>query len=89
VDGPFVSGAQLACLLALSDSRRGKYGLEISRDAKLKRGTVYTTLDRLTDRGLVRFHRPRNWDHPGMLRPIYSLTPEGERMVKAARILTG
>jgi len=85
---PFVTGTQLAILRVLS-SKRGKYGLEIAREAKLVSGTVYTLLDRLTDRGLVRYKRPHAWDHSGIARPLYTLTEDGERMIRAADMVTG
>ncbi|MGH8909442.1 MAG: PadR family transcriptional regulator [Egibacteraceae bacterium] len=77
---------QQVVLLLLRDPTRRYYGLEIAREAKLQRGTLYPLLARLEDAGwvvgewedidpAVEGRRPRRY---------YTLTGEGLR--QAARI---
>lgn len=78
----FATKTELKILAVLSNGAP-YYGLQIATIAGLKRGTVYTTLQRMQDRGLVRSKVNRKSGHPGMPRPLYSLTEAGERMLKA------
>jgi len=72
----------------LRDHPSGMYGLEIvdASSGKLKRGTVYVTLGRLEESGFVKSKAQRP-DHPGLPRPIYRLTAQGERALRAAEIM--
>jgi len=60
------------------------YGLEmVQASARLKRGTVYVTLGRMADKGLVssRAVKPRN--EGGMPRRLFSVTGFGSRAIAA------
>ena len=65
------------------------YGLEmIAKNGTLKRGTIYVTLDRMEDKGLV---SSREVEPPagsrGPSRRVYKLTGFGVRIAKARRIM--
>ena len=64
------------------------YGLELVERSggELKRGTVYVTLGRLEEKGLVAAHDdPDPASHPGMPRRRYRLTALGARQLRAER----
>src|SRR5262245_55219928 len=72
--------------LLLENPAKEKYGLELvtnSRD-RLKRGTVYVTLDRMEDKGYVQSRQevPRA-DASGLPRRLYRVTGYGERMFRS------
>ncbi len=81
-----------ALILELLAARGSLYGLELvefSRGA-LKRGTVYVTLGRMQDKGLVRQLEDRSPDdHAGMPRPRYQLTAVGRRTLAARELALG
>lgn len=84
---PFATETELK-VLALLEENVGMYGLELVRQSggKLKRGTVYVTLGRLEERGLVRSAVLRKPGHPGLPRPVYSITKDGYRMLEAWKV---
>ena len=60
------------------------YGLEMVRVSSiLKRGTVYVTLDRMSDKGLVKSRIPTDQKDPGLPRRLYSATGLGQRAFHA------
>jgi DNA-binding PadR family transcriptional regulator len=65
------------------------YGLEIVRASgeELSRGTVYTTLGRMEEKGFVRSRVRPGEDHTGLPRPRYTVTALGERVLQAAEIM--
>lgn len=64
---------------------REMYGLEMVKASPiLKRGTVYVTLDRMTDKGYVKSRTEDNPKEAGMPRRIYSITALGQRVMQAA-----
>lgn len=66
------------------------YGLQLVglSKGKLKKGTVYVTLARMEDKGLVRSLRDQQpEDHAGMPRPRYRLTASGERALRACDLV--
>jgi len=62
------------------------YGLQLVElgDGALARGTVYVTLGRMIDKGLVSARRDRE-THPGLPRPRYRLTALGLKLLHAER----
>lgn len=62
-----------------------KYGLELvkSSGGALKRGTVYVTLSRMTEKGFVKSKQEKDPNDPGMPRRIYAITGEGARALQA------
>jgi DNA-binding PadR family transcriptional regulator len=85
---PFATEIEIK-IMSLLQSTPGIYGLEIVRQSrgKLKRGTVYVSLARLEERGLVRCKVQRNAEHPGLPRALYSLTETGEKVLSAWRLV--
>ena len=81
---PSLSGKEALVLeLLLENPSREMYGLEMvasSRD-RLKRGTVYVTLDRMEDKGYVqsRQEEPRP-DASGIPRRLYRVTGYGRKI---------
>ena len=75
-----------ALVLGLLGASDGLYGLQMVADSRggLKRGTIYVTLGRMEDKGLI-----RSWteDAPesagGLPRRLYAATPQGLRIYKA------
>jgi DNA-binding PadR family transcriptional regulator len=79
----------LLVILRLGDEA---YGPEIARELerragrRVSRGALYTTLDRLEDKGLVRWRTvPGTEARDGLPRRLYSATAAGITAVKAAR----
>ncbi|NUP13972.1 MAG: hypothetical protein HOW73_48680 [Polyangiaceae bacterium] len=66
------------------------YGLELVErsDGALKRGTVYVTLARMEDKGLVVTRPPPKGEAtPGLPRPRYRITALGEQLLSVSRSL--
>jgi DNA-binding PadR family transcriptional regulator len=66
------------------------YGLELVRRSKgaLKRGTVYTTLRRMEEKGYVASRQEDKLTHvPGIPRRLFSVTPYGTRLVEAQQLV--
>jgi PadR family transcriptional regulator, regulatory protein PadR len=70
------------------------YGLELvdKSRGRLKRGTVYVTLGRMEEKGLVESrHEPARADADAVQRRMYRATPHGVRVLEAwttaARVL--
>ena len=61
------------------------YGLRLAERTGLGRSTVYSILDRLETRGLVRSRRADDETHPGRPRHYWELTGEGARVAADAR----
>lgn len=85
----FPSNAELKVLAALNSAANGMYGLQIvdAADGEVPRSAIYVLLGRLEVKGYVSVERPlrtRKAGHPGLPRPIYTLTPDGRRIVKFA-----
>src|SRR5690348_10135450 len=79
----------LLVILRLGDEAFGpEIGRELERRAgrRVSRGALYTTLDRLEDKGLVRWRTvPGTEARDGLPRRLYSSTAAGVAAVKAAR----
>lgn len=57
------------------------YGLEMVKSSdELKRGTVYVTLNRMTEKGFVTSRVMEEDSTPGLPRRLYRATPQGVRV---------
>ncbi len=77
-----------ALVLELLIERGPSYGLALvdASEGALKRGTVYVTLGRMEEKGLVEVLRdPSPEQHSGMARPRYRASPMGARALAAQR----
>ena len=79
----------LLVILRLGDEA---YGPEISRELetragrRVSRGALYTTLDRLDDKGLIRWRTvPGTEARDGLPRRLYSVTAAGVAAIRNAR----
>lgn len=72
-------------ILDLLRSGKERFGLEMVRESggKLKRGTVYVTLNRMSDKGYVTSRHEKDPKDPGMPRRQYRITGEGTRVLRA------
>lgn len=66
------------------------YGLELVRKSSghLKRGTVYTTLSRMKDKGYLQVRKAADPDEYGNLRMYYSLAGHGQSVFSDWMIAT-
>lgn len=84
-DVPFISGKE-ALILGLLVGGPELYGLEMvdASSGELKRGTVYVTLQRLEEKGLIESRREaRVAPEVGIPRRLYRITGYGERVLAA------
>lgn len=62
------------------------YGHEMKTvEPRLKQGTLYVTLHRLTVEGYLTYRDEKVPGQPGLPRRYYEITPLGRRALKAAR----
>ncbi|MBN8245116.1 PadR family transcriptional regulator [Nitratireductor aquimarinus] len=60
------------------------YGLEmVKASSTLKRGTIYVTLDRMSDKGLVRSRTVSEPTQSGMPRRLYAISGLGQKVLAA------
>jgi DNA-binding PadR family transcriptional regulator len=66
-------------------SGREMFGLEMVKasNGSLKRGTVYVTLNRMTEKRLVTSRQEKEPADPGMPRRLYEITGHGQRVLNA------
>jgi DNA-binding PadR family transcriptional regulator len=87
VNKPTALSAKEALILRLLLGGRELYGLELVKNSnsELKRGTVYTTLNRMEeDKGLVASRQEeRTPEAVGLPRRLYKITALGERTLRA------
>jgi len=79
-----LSRKEAVVLELLRDGER--YGLEIVRlsEGRLKRGTAYTTLNRMQQKGYVKSRSEEKPAHvPGIPRRLFRATPYGLRVLEA------
>lgn len=86
---PQLSDKQRLVLEALSLGRE-RYGLEMVQASAgtLKRGTIYVTLSRMEDRGLVTSRKEQREAGTGPARRLYKITGDGERLLAIWRTAT-
>jgi DNA-binding PadR family transcriptional regulator len=73
-------------VLDLLVSSGAKYGLQLVDEShgRLKRGTVYVTLGRMEQKGLVEsHHEPASRDPEALTRRMYHITAHGLRVLDA------
>jgi DNA-binding PadR family transcriptional regulator len=73
-------------VLELLVSSGAKYGLQLVDDSRgrLKRGTVYVTLGRMEQKGLVESqHEPATRDPDALTRRMYRASGYGQRVLEA------
>ena len=86
--GDYLGEFEQIVMLAVARLPDSAYGMEIRREIESRTGrsaslgAVYATLDRLTEKDLLRVKRE---DGPGRPRWFFSLTPEGVSALEAAR----
>lgn len=89
---PYLGEFEQQVLLVILRLREDAFGPEIARELerragrRVSRGALYTTLDRLQDKGLVRWRTvPGTEARDGLPRRLYAITAAGVAAVKAAR----
>lgn len=83
-DIPSLSAKEAVILQLLMDEPDGMYGLQMVRESdELKRGTVYTTLNRMAEKGLVESRREDRGGEGGLPRRVFTVTGTGVRTLKA------
>ena len=87
-----VAGLELSVLLAVARLGDDAYGLGVRRDVSERLehdysvGAIYTTLDRLQQKGLINSRQaPPTPTRGGRSRRQFRLTGSGERAIRAAR----
>jgi DNA-binding PadR family transcriptional regulator len=83
---PRLSAKELLILKLLISRRSEWYGLELVEhsDGELKRGTIYVTLGRMEEKGLVESRREASDQAPTSIpRRLYKPTGLGERVLVA------
>jgi DNA-binding PadR family transcriptional regulator len=91
-NGPYLGEFEQQVLLVIVRLGEEAYGPDIGRELerragrRVSRGALYTTFDRLEDKGLVRWRTvPGTEARDGLPRRLYSVTAAGIAAVKAAR----
>jgi len=89
---PYLGEFELQVLLVVIRLRDTAFGPEIARELEVRagrrvsRGALYTTFDRLDDKGLLRWRTvPGTEARDGLPRRLYSATGAGIAAVRAAR----
>ena len=89
---PYLGEFEQQVLLVILRLKEDAYGPEISRELeeragrRVSRGALYTTFDRLEDKGLIRWRTvPGTEARDGLPRRVYSVTAAGVAALRAAR----
>src|SRR4029078_12126459 len=89
---PYLGEFEQQVLLVILRLKDAAFGPEISRDLearagrRVSRGALYTTFDRLEDKGLIRWRpRPGTEARDALPRRFYSVTAGGLAALRAAR----
>ena len=87
-----VAGLELSVLLAVARLGDDAYGLAVRRDVSERLdhdysvGAIYTTLERLAEKGLISSRQaPPTPTRGGRSRRLFRLSGKGERALRAAR----
>ncbi len=91
-NAPYLGEFEQQLLLVILRLGDDAFGPEIGRELeeragrRVSRGALYTTLDRLDDKGLIRWRTvPGTEARDGLPRRLYSVTAAGVASVRAAR----
>lgn len=84
-DIPRPSDKELIVLQLLVAKTGQMYGLELveASEGRLKRGTVYVTLDRMEDKGFIRSKKDSDAEAGAAARRLYKATGLGQRVLAA------
>ena len=89
---PYLGEFEQQVLLVILRLKDSAFGPEISRELearaerRVSRGALYTTFDRLEDKGLIRWRTvPGTEARDGLPRRLYSVTAAGTAALRAAR----
>jgi DNA-binding PadR family transcriptional regulator len=86
-----LSKTEAMILQIMSDNGfKERYGLELLKlsDGKIKRGTIYTTLQRMEDKGFVTSrHAEKPDDVSGIRKKLYEVTGTGQRALQAYELV--
>lgn len=89
---PYLGEFEHLLLLAVLRLGAEAYGADIARELEVRaarsvsRGALYTSLDRLEDKGLVRWKIAAGTElRDGLPRRVYSVTPAGMAALRASR----
>ncbi|HXT29471.1 MAG TPA: helix-turn-helix transcriptional regulator [Vicinamibacterales bacterium] len=89
---PYLGEFEQQVLLVILRLKDAAFGPEISRELearagrRVSRGALYTTFDRLEDKGLIRWRTvPGTEARDGLPRRLYSVTAAGTAALRAAR----
>ena len=89
---PYLGEFEQQVLLVVLRLKDEAYGPDISRELedragrRVSRGALYTTFDRLEDKGLIRWRTvPGTEARDGLPRRLYSVTAAGTAALRAAR----
>lgn len=89
---PYLGEFEQQVLLVVLRLKEDAFGPEISRELeeragrRVSRGALYTTFDRLEDKGLIRWRTvPGTEARDGLPRRVYSVTAAGVAALRAAR----
>jgi DNA-binding PadR family transcriptional regulator len=89
---PYLGEFEQQVLLVILRLKDQAFGPEVSRELearagrRVSRGALYTTFDRLEDKGLIRWRTvPGTEARDGLPRRLYSVTAAGTAALRAAR----
>jgi DNA-binding PadR family transcriptional regulator len=84
---PSVSGKERLLLELLMDGGKAMYGLELVErsDGGISRGSVYVTLSRMEEKGLVTSEQEAETGRSGIPRRLYRPTGLGARILREFR----
>src|SRR5689334_13294874 len=89
---PYLGEFEQQVLLVILRLDEGAFGPDIGRELesragrRVSRGALYTTFDRLEDKGLLRWRTvPGTEARDGLPRRLYAVTPAGLTALRAAR----
>ena len=89
---PYLGEFEQQVLLVILRLKDAAFGPDISRELearagrRVSRGALYTTFDRLEDKGLIRWRTvPGTEARDGLPRRLYSVTAAGTAALRAAR----